>query len=956
MVDWNQKIVAYLHDPADKPFDIPGHETRAKSAIGIALGREVSSGEWAIARKADHWASAADRPNFPPGLQVDFRAEPALTHPLSGRRKLDLDNLRTVDERGALDRAVHQLCDGESDPQRKFLRLWRNLTNALDRQAPDIGALWQLLPADTRSPDHPLPQHMSVTSALAGAGEHPAFLVMSVGPVQDFIRAARRTQDLWVGSFLLSYLTWGGIRSIVQAYGPDAVLFPSLLDQPMVDHWLDKEGIVPLPQQGKHDFKERLAIANWPNKFTALLPAAEAEQAARAAEDAVRAAWASVAEAVRSYLVTLSPELQDRRKLEDWQKIWERQVASLPEVYWSVLDWPPSPDEALTQYKKWLGECPDFERVYDLFKKKGREGGGQYYTNLGTVYQLLYDLAERGFGARKGLRDFHQANERGEQCSIVPGYAALHTGDWGHDGVRKYWKSVADALEANKQFSILKSGGECLSAVGAIKRFAAQQFFGPEFGVEERFPSTTTITVLPFYEVLAERLLSEPEFGPLDSTVRAFTSALCTAGIPRTANYNSLPAHLRRAVNALGQQAEAMHDLLQYDGDWLYTESYDSGEYPIGVRKDDLPDVKRRLQDLLKATRDVGIDAPPRYYAVLLMDGDSMGRWLSGTHKDMPTFAALTHPKTAEELEQRSTEWSDFAGRKRLVSPAYHAAISRALGNFALKCVRRIVEELHPGVLVYAGGDDVLALLPLEHALPVALELRAAFSGQSVIDHDGVKDTDFVSEQHSGYMALDGQPLLTMGPSATASTGIAIAHHSSPLSGVLAAAREAEHAAKEYYDRNALAVTVLKRSGEVMRVGARWHYGVTVPNSVTVIQEFRTALDSQFSGKLPYEFFAEARTLSGLGSTSDDALKAELRRLLKRHQDSQADISVDGIAQWAERLSALAVCLQSHRKKVEQDQDRRRTLAEEDELPQPGAVELGKWLLLARFLNRGGEE
>lgn len=41
-----------------------------------------------------------------------------------------------------------------------------------------------------------------------------------------------------------------------------------------------------------------------------------------------------------------------------------------------------------------------------------------------------------------------------------------------------------------------------------------------------------------------------------------------------------------------------------------------------------------------------------------------------------------------------------------------------------------VVEELHAGKLVYAGGDDVLALLPLKDMLPVARKLRLSFQAK----------------------------------------------------------------------------------------------------------------------------------------------------------------------------------------------------------------------------------
>ncbi|MGH8651919.1 MAG: type III-B CRISPR-associated protein Cas10/Cmr2 [Gammaproteobacteria bacterium] len=42
----------------------------------------------------------------------------------------------------------------------------------------------------------------------------PHLLVISLGPVQDFISAARRTRDLWFGSFLLSEISKAAARAV----------------------------------------------------------------------------------------------------------------------------------------------------------------------------------------------------------------------------------------------------------------------------------------------------------------------------------------------------------------------------------------------------------------------------------------------------------------------------------------------------------------------------------------------------------------------------------------------------------------------------------------------------------------------------------------------------------------------------------------------------------------------
>ena len=47
-----------------------------------------------------------------------------------------------------------------------------------------------------------------------------------------------------------------------------------------------------------------------------------------------------------------------------------------------------------------------------------------------------------------------------------------------------------------------------------------------------------------------------------------------------------------------------------------------------------------------------------------------------------------------------------------------------------------IVETAYRGELVYAGGDDVLALLPTRQALQCLSDLRDAYSGRGGTLHD----------------------------------------------------------------------------------------------------------------------------------------------------------------------------------------------------------------------------
>ncbi|WAM31763.1 type III-B CRISPR-associated protein Cas10/Cmr2 [Caldicellulosiruptor naganoensis] len=101
-------------------------------------------------------------------------------------------------------------CDDEK-AKLAFLLLWQYV--------PEFFKWVNIHPADSRIPSHSIYNHLVQTSAIATAitdvdklfcgelkGDIPAFLLFTIGPVQSFIATARKAQDLWAGSYILSYL------------------------------------------------------------------------------------------------------------------------------------------------------------------------------------------------------------------------------------------------------------------------------------------------------------------------------------------------------------------------------------------------------------------------------------------------------------------------------------------------------------------------------------------------------------------------------------------------------------------------------------------------------------------------------------------------------------------------------------------------------------------------------
>ena len=182
----------------------------------------------------------------------------------------------------------------------------------------------------------------------------------------------------------------------------------------------------------------------------------------------------------------------------------------------------------------------------------------------------------------------------------------------------------------------------------------------------------------------------------------------------------------------------------------------------------DLPPAYEPLSRLIeRLEHEYGIPDP--YVACLAADGDKMGAALD----------AINDPDIHRQFSDRLAE---FAGE-----------------------VQAIVQD-HYGSLVYSGGDDVLAFVPVKLCIKCADTLRRRFR-ELVVDK--------------------------FAPEASLSVGIAIVHAMEHMEDIRKFANEAEKDAKdgdkrtpEEEKRNAIAVHVHPRGGSPTRVRGRWGEGL----------------------------------------------------------------------------------------------------------------------------------
>jgi CRISPR-associated protein Cmr2 len=327
--------------------------------------------------------------------------------------------------------------------------------------------------------------------------------------------------------------------------------------------------------------------------------------------------------------------------------------------------------------------------------------------------------AEGLLAARKNLRSWDQPSWAGEgvpKSSLDGARESVLHEDLFDSAVTGARRPAALSADERRQRYGVH-GAERLCGVGLLKRWGSAGG-----GHAERFFSTAHVAALPLMIGIDADAANEPGLAAAWQTLRR-------AAEPATEDLDVVPG---AGTGLFGRT----------DGAILFPQRLSEALEECGHPRESR-ETEAALQALRSFLRRADRGEPLPYYGILVADGDSMGALIN--------------------LKKTQGEHRDF---------------SRKLATFA-RGARGIVQE-NDGCLLYSGGDDVLAFLPLHRAIECATALAASFAG------------------------LTG---------ATLSAGLAVVHFLEPLSGALKVARDAEKLAKHLPGKNALAVAVDKRSG-----------------------------------------------------------------------------------------------------------------------------------------------
>lgn len=412
--------------------------------------------------------------------------------------------------------------------------------------------------------------------------------IIQFGPVQDFIQTARRTDDYWAGSFLLSYTA----NVIIKALTTKGAEIISPCSE-SISRVSAKENTLP-------------------NRIVALVEAENSNSLKKYLNEDVK-------ELTLKELVLLFENTE--KKLISYPLVSEKQVRDLFEFFYAFVE-------------------------YD---------GKDYGSSLKRVEEIMV--------SRKNIRDFKSFTSQGYKCTQCGVREPLRDSTIQERdssdlvALEHYWKK----FQIGRYAHTFKKN-ERLCSICAGKRLLRDN---SEFKDKGGIPSTSTIAISAWLPEFVQK--AEP--GKVDNFIRN----LCMVKIP----HNTTPVH---------KNSKERSPLFNIEGDCFFPESY----YRFEKEADDsshnnVRDARKALKEMLS-----NID-PPKYYSILHLDGDSIGKKLHELKDDKE-----------------------------------HKKFSRTLSAFTQEVYRTIAENFH-GYVVYFGGDEGVILTPLSETLDIMEKLRLKF-------------------------------------------------------------------------------------------------------------------------------------------------------------------------------------------------------------------------------------
>ena len=542
----------------------------------------------------------------------------------------------------------------------------------------------------------------------------------------------------------------------------------------------------------------------------------------------------------------------------EWDNLWDAQLSHTWEPYWTVVPLG-DPEQPLILERQsddnfngdWITAQSDLSQAFQTIPSEAEKAAFDQ-LNVGTWWGSFQQRLRLCLMAIKNTRSWNIPAAPGERSTISGQFSAVHP-NFNYSQVTRHGKNVDFregagipassmglfwSLMANS-YPGLFSGSEHLNALELTKRLSwiygdIAQGLGISIQeivirIQKHKGLLKQIEVNQVQRLLYERFVQFPNLTSIAASrfshdnpeqVKAYSSHLGEAIQKELGRkYGQIfrrivrirPSNIAktdRRINANKCKSGYLNGVM-FSGKWL---SEDLGCDPEQVL------VLRSLVD--KSHQEAGFrgGSPSDWWAVVLADGDGMGQYISGSKLEN------YNQYLVDSLINKPPGYDELAKTQKRMGPATHIGLNRALLDFSNRLVPYLTEGRFCGKTIYSGGDDVMAVLPLEDLPEYVRSLRAAWCGGP----DPKLDSDF--ESRGGYwhpkadkiqelkqFGIENRPHFTMGNTATMSMGIVIAYKTVPLPTVLESLWEAEKdRAKKIPDKDGLCFRVIYGGGNTL--------------------------------------------------------------------------------------------------------------------------------------------
>jgi CRISPR-associated protein Cmr2 len=664
-------------------------------------------------------------------------------------------------------------------------------------------------------------------------------LIFTFSPVQGFISGAKKTRDLYAGSYFLSFLTRRVLEELKNQFGEKVeVIYPQA----------DKVG--------KDDPYWGTLVGNYPNRFVVKV---------------INATKGELKKIIQTLKKTFNKEFETLSENLKKHLVWE----NLKKIYLC-------PENAV-----------NVENLREAMDQIDQQVKGYFQSFVAAVplteeYNEVYDRAERTLGGRKTWRRYEGEIDRSvykkegekEACYFPDGCTScgehLHLAiDWKtfKKHLKQLKKQQKTSKDADKEITSVGEG-EKLCALCLVKRelykvrlgdYINGLSFDEELKNElkqaiERFPSTHDIALAKEKFELFERLkeiytdeeklkIYSQEGEPIEFFIWSLAKVInifkdegaLSYGINRIYR-KKIEELLKPLIDFAEKNVPKGVEVEKYREDakvaWQISAEYLSTDFVERlikaleeVKKQEQTKNKKADKNLLKELEEkinalkewlitlknlyrglkeaTGEDFESKlnkapYFAMVYSDGDNIGKILGG-----------------EE---------EFLKEGQTFDESFHKNFSEKLSEYAYETAKEVEEpksgkEVGFARVIYAGGDDLFAFL---HPSEVIRTLK------------------LTSENYKKHL----QGIIKKGK-ATTSAGLVIGHAKVSLKYLHKKTKEAEGEAKKNFGRNAFVIKVISRSGEETSFGAKYSYGEF--NTLDLLSEaVELYKKDKISSKLPY--------------------------------------------------------------------------------------------------------